>query len=81
MTTLTDKRVRSAFARARDQIVKTYDRAFRLKPAPEQFWRELNEFDAALSKRLAVRPMPELELQAIVNAAVGRFGDLCSRFR
>lgn len=81
MTTLTDKRVRSAFARMRDAILQTYERAFRRKEAPEEFWRAFNELDARISKKLEQRPMPELELQQIVAAAVGKFAELCTKHR
>ena len=81
MTTLTDKRVRSAFARMRDTILQTYERAFRRKEAPEEFWRAFDELDARITKKLEQRPMPELELQQIVTAAANKFAELCTKHR
>jgi hypothetical protein len=80
-TTLTDKRCRSAFGRLSDEMCKTYARAFPRKEAPDAFWSELAAVDEAVTRKLAQRPITELEVQAVVANAMTRFRELCSKHR
>jgi len=80
-TTLTDKRVRSALAKLADDIGKTYAKAFPRKAAPNEFWPALDGLYAATAKKLEVRPIAELDVQATCAAAMVRFRELCTRYR
>lgn len=73
MATLTDQKCRSKVKALSAKMEELYEREFLEHSPSDAFWQRYLEIDKELGKKLAVRPIGNLEIDAACNAALKAF--------